>query len=110
MLHQTNEQPPRKCVTVQRPESFTKWEGFDYRGGSVCAFDCLAKKNDYTMVYCESKGLKCFWIENSLIRAHLRVNTNLVQKILSPEFLYRNSAARYPEHDKAKIDWLEVNC
>jgi hypothetical protein len=64
VIHEVNQQPPNLCVTVEKPKpnKIIYWDGTNYHGGSVCAFYCLAKKNDYTMVYCESKGVNCFWI------------------------------------------------
>ena len=69
VIHEVNQQPPNLCVTVEKPKpnKIIYWDGTNYHGGSVCAFYCLAKKNDYTMVYCESKGVNCFWIRYILL-------------------------------------------
>jgi hypothetical protein len=69
VIHEVNQQPPNLCVTVKKPKpnEIIYWDGTNYHGGSVCAFYCLAKKNRYTMVYCESKGVNCFWIRYILL-------------------------------------------
>lgn len=57
VVHEVNQQ--RACVTVPKPEKLTYWVPQSaFHGGSVCAFRCLAIKFDYTMVYCESAGVK----------------------------------------------------
>ena len=53
VIHEVNQQPPKLCVTVPKPDvnQLVLWEsGSSYHGGSVCAFYCLAKTNGYTMV------------------------------------------------------------
>ena len=67
VIHEVNQQPPNLCVTVEKPNKIIYWDGTNYHGGSVCAFYCLAKKNRYTMVYCESRGVNCFWIRYILL-------------------------------------------
>ena len=57
VIHEVNQQ--RQCVTVPKPQTLTFWvHQTNYHGASVCAFRCLAIENDYTMVYCESAGVK----------------------------------------------------
>ena len=48
VIHEVNQQPPNLCVTVEKPKpnKIIYWDGTNYHGGSVCAFYCLAKKND----------------------------------------------------------------
>jgi len=64
VIHEINQQPADRCVTIEKPkpDQILYWDGSNYHGGSVCAFRCLAKNNGYTMVYCETRGVNCFWI------------------------------------------------
>ena len=56
LIHEVNQQT--SCVTVPKPVALTFWDGSEFHGGSVCAFRCLAIASGYTMVYCESAGVK----------------------------------------------------
>lgn len=52
IIHEVNQQSPELCVTVAKPkvDEYIFWDGSSYHGGSVCAFYCLAKSFNYTMV------------------------------------------------------------
>ena len=56
LIHEVNQQT--SCVTVPKPVALTFWDGSEFHGGSVCAFRCLAIASGYSMVYCESAGVK----------------------------------------------------
>jgi len=62
------------------------------------------------MVYCESKGMNCFWVRNDLIKLHMKVLPESAQNFLTTKQLYRNSAAKYPKHDETKTPWFQVIC
>lgn len=95
VIHEINQQIPDKCVTVKKPNLLVFWDGSNYHGGSVCAFRCLAIRNGYTMVYCESAGVNCFWIRNDLLQKNLNVDTQVVQRILTPTFLWKKPKFTY---------------
>ena len=105
LVHEVNQQ--EKCVTVKKSDELIIWDGSDYHGGSVCAFYCLAKENDYSMVYCESAGVNCFWIRNDIIKKYLRLNIKILQKTLNPQFLLKKPEFVYPS---TLNKWHEVKC
>jgi hypothetical protein len=99
IVHEVNQQ--KTCVTVAKPAALFVWEGHDeYCGASVCAFQCLAKKFGYTMVYCESAGVNCFMIRDDLLKNVLKVDLNFVRQILNPTFLYKQLRFSYLPSDK----------
>jgi hypothetical protein len=112
VVHEVNQQGPELCVTVPKPTGLIIWENrpdfhSNYHGGSVCAFQCLAKRFNYTMVYCESAGVNCFWLRNDLLVQVLKVNISMFQKILTPLRLYKKPKFNYSPTGKP---WFYVNC
>lgn len=95
IVHEVNQQPPDICVTVPRSYDLKLWDGTEFQGASICAYYCLAKLFDYSMIYCENAGINCFWVRNDLIKKHLKVDATLVQDILNPKYLYRKSKFSY---------------
>ena len=108
VIHEINQQLPERCVTVPKPDTLIFWDGSSaFHGGSVCAFHCLAKRFNYTMVYCEKAGVNCFWLRNDLLKANLDVDVVKVQNILNPKFLYKKPGFTYRvTNDK----WLNIQC
>lgn len=105
VVHERNQEPAHRCVTVQKPTGLVIWDRTHYFGGSVCAFYCLAKRFGYTMVYCETNGINCFWIRNDLLEKRLNFRAETVQKLLTPEFLFTVSVWKlYPGNGS----WLDV--
>jgi hypothetical protein len=107
LIHEVNQQEPDKCITVMKSDELKFWDGSDYHGGSVCAFYCLAKENDYSMVYCESAGVNCFWIRNDIIKKYLKLDIKMLQKLLNPHFLFKKPGFVYPP---TANKWHEVKC
>jgi hypothetical protein len=59
------------------------------------------------MVYCESAGVNCFWIRNDIIKKYLKLDIKMLQKLLSPHFLFKKPVFVYlPTANK----WHEVKC
>jgi hypothetical protein len=58
--------PPEDKVVIYNPHG--RWDGTNYFGASVCAYNALATRYGYTLVYCENKGVNCFFIRNDIIR------------------------------------------
>ena len=109
IVHEINEQPPNICVTVLKPLSLTEWIwNSEYHGASLCAFQCLAKRFDYTIVYCESAGVNCFWMRNDLLYELFGIQVDIMRKELSTEFLWRKQNFAY--HQETDKDWHHVNC
>jgi len=94
-------------VTVPKPSTLTFWDGSNFHGASVCAFYCLAKKFNYSMVYCESAGVNCFWVRNDLLTSRLGVKSELIQKILKPELLYKKPGFVYKSTNNI---WHRIQC
>lgn len=107
VVHEVNQQPPHKCVTVPRPSELKFWDGSNFHGASVCAFYCLAKRFDYTMVYCETVGVNCFWIRNDVLKKHLKINSKEAQDILTPQYLFRQPKFEYRNTQNI---WEVVTC
>ena len=48
-------------------DKYGRWDGTNYFGGSLLAFDKLGKKYNYSLVYCNTNGVNCFFINNDII-------------------------------------------
>lgn len=59
------------------------WDYTNYFGASLSALNNLCKKYNYTLVYCDNKGVNCFFIHNRvLINKRLNfLNAGIVDKI-----------------------------
>ena len=108
VIHEVNQQLPDRCVTVPKPNQLIFWDsGSAFHGGSVCAFHCLAKRFDYTMVYCEKAGVNCFWIRNDLLLDNLNVDIAKVQNFLNPQYLYKKPIFTYRVTND---EWFQIKC
>ena len=80
---------PGKCKVVPWPKNAAGeempsiWDGSDYFGASVSAFHYLAGQHGYTMVYCEIRGINCFFVADDILG-----DPNL-KHLLSPGLLQR---------------------
>ena len=97
------------CVTVTKPEKIIMWNGGDiYHGTSLCAFQCLASRFGYTVVYCEKKNVNCFLVRDDVLESMHGVKAEVFRKVLTSSFLRPNL--------KRKLDlpagkqWYEVEC
>lgn len=45
-----------------------RWDGSNYFGASLLSFDKLAKKYNYSLIYCNANGVNCFFVHNDLIK------------------------------------------
>ena len=107
VVHEVNQQGPELCVTVPKPDKLTFWDGTNFHGANVCAFWCLAKQFDYTMVYCETRGVDCFWMRNDLLKDYLKIDINIIQNTLVPDFLFKKLNFSYPSTNK---QWHQIKC
>ena len=107
LIHEVNQQTPDRCVVVPKSDDLIFWDSTNYCGGSVCAFYCLSKRFDYSMIYCESAGVNCFWIRNDLIKENLGLEVNLIQKMFDPKFLFKTPGFVYRDTNK---EWVNISC
>ena len=107
VVHETNAK--RACISVAKLDELHNWDGTtEYSGASVCAYQCMAKRFNYTMVYCESRGVNCFWLREDLLVKNLAITigASQVKNLFTPEFLYPHAFA---EHS-SQFDWTEIKC
>lgn len=45
-----------------------RWDGSNYFGASLLSLYNLGEKYNYSLVYCESKGINCFFINNEILQ------------------------------------------
>ena len=109
VVHEVNQMPPYKCVTVPKSDKLIFWDKTSFHGASVCAFYCLAKRFNYTMVYCESDGIDCFWVRNDILENHLKIKPDFVQSVLTPDILYNNPGWSHPS-PKYEPKWTIITC
>lgn len=104
IFHRVKQESGGLCDTTVRSSTFN--EGSNHLNTrSVCAFYCLAKRYDYSMVYCESAGRHCFLIRNDLLRKHVQVDPNVIQVALNPIFLYEKLRFSF-----LKRNWHKEDC
>ena len=63
-----------------------RWDNSNYFGVSLLSLDKLAKKYNYSLVYCDKRGVNCFLIHNDLIKdKNLQIkNFGDIEKIYKP--------------------------
>jgi hypothetical protein len=86
LIHEVNRETPRHCVTVPKPDPNDKGDWLHktrFYGASVCAFNCLAKNFNYTMVIGFSFYMKNFKHFFFPFIACLRYTVSQVGKIVS---------------------------
>jgi hypothetical protein len=44
------------------------WDKTNYFGSSLLSLDKLAKKHNYSLIYCDNKGVNCFFVHNDIIK------------------------------------------
>lgn len=54
-----------KIVVYNR---YLMWDGSNYFGASLLSLDKLAKKYNYSLIYCDANGVNCFFIHNDIIK------------------------------------------
>ncbi len=104
VIHEVNQQD--LCVTVPKPDKVIYWDGSNFHGASACAFHCLAIRFGYTMVYCEQKGVNCFWIRNDLLEKNLGISSQYVQEVLTSTYLFTKT---FEYFNTSKI-WEKIIC
>lgn len=101
VIHEVNQQPPSECVSVVKLNGFALWDNYSkYYGANICAYFCLAIRFDYSMIYCESQGVNCFWIRNDLLEQKLgKSSINIIKSVLNATYLYVKQNFQYKDFD-----------
>lgn len=112
---------PGSSLVVPNSAEPVYWSGSDFFGASISAFFKLGQKFNYTMVYCESMGVNCFLLHDTLVGGSLR-------DVLTPALLYRpprygdrlcghKASGRLgdfvrvdPQGDRTKPEWYSFRC
>ena len=53
---------------VVRYDERGRWDGSNYFGASLLAFENLARRYNYSLIYCDNNGVNAFFIHNDIIR------------------------------------------
>jgi hypothetical protein len=63
-----------------------RWDGSNYFGVSLLSLDKLAKKYNYSLIYCNANGVNCFLVHNDIIKHNNLQFKNLgdIEKIYNP--------------------------
>ena len=91
--HSANED---KVVIYNKNE---KWDHLsNYFGASLLAIDKLAKKYNYSLIYCNANGVNCFFVHNDIIESKKLQFKDIgdVEKIYKPP-KYRHGSNGHPE-------------
>ena len=47
-----------------------KWDKTNYFGASLLSLNKLAIKYNYSLVYCDKRGVNCFFVSNNIVKKH----------------------------------------
>ena len=101
------------AITVSKDieQEMTAWTYFF--GASPMAFSILYKKYNYSMVYCEKKGVNCFWIHNDNLSQEDQKKFGRKESIVELHQCanhWPNDAGCWykPETDKDHKNWREI--
>ena len=100
--------PPLEPRTV--PYNATgAWDGKTrYFGAGIGAFNVLAQQRGYSLVYCESHGVNCFFVRNDALGMDLGPYIDIETIFRPPNFF--GMGWHYPERDTNATDpWIWVN-
>ena len=105
IVHEINQQTPDNCVVMPKSENKTLLNNLFFKsnittpdknmsnsGANICAFYCLAQKFDYSMIYCETTGVNCFWIRNNYVQSSLKFDVKFFQSVLNTTVLFKTSS------------------
>lgn len=108
IIHEVNQQPPDECVSVAKLNGLALWDNYSkYYGANICAYFCLAVRFNYSMIYCESQGVNCFWIRNDILEKKFGTSTiNQIKTVLNATFLYQKQNVQYK--DLYRRSWTQI--
>ena len=103
--------PPSEARTVPYSGS-AQWDGTTYGGASVLAIAKLLERHAYSLVYCESHGVNCFFIRNDVLgleSAPLRtLDTYFSVTSLHRPPNFFGEGRRHPDANGAAREWVWV--
>lgn len=107
IIHEVNQQSPAECVSVAKLNGLALWDNNSkYYGANICAYFCLAIRFNYSMIYCESQGINCFWMRNDILEKKIGPSSiKIIRKLLNATFLYQEQKAQYKELNKS---WTQI--
>jgi hypothetical protein len=83
LLEYNSSLPVHEAKSV--PYQFDRmWDGTNYFGASLKAFDNLLTQKDYRLVCCDSKGINAFYVQNKY--AHLFIIKPFEESFKKPKF------------------------
>ena len=99
--------PPLEARTVPYNATGT-WDGKTrYFGAGIGAFNVLAQKRGYSLVYCESHGVNCFFVRNDALGLNIGLYMDIEVVHRPPNFF--GMGWKYPERDTNETDpWIWV--
>ena len=71
------------ALTVPREIAQGRWSGTYYYGATPMAMTMLYREYGYSLVYCEKKGINCFWVRNEELSLNDMLKFNDPQHVLS---------------------------
>lgn len=98
------------ALTVPREIAQSRWSGSYYFGATPMAMTMLYGQYGYSLVYCEIKGVNCFWIRNDELSQHDVVRFNERQHILDTIRCARYNANQgaHPTDLSSSNWWQEI--
>jgi hypothetical protein len=66
-------------IIIYNPTSM--WDGTNYFGASLLSYTKLLNKYNYTLIYCDSKGVNAFYVNNKFINKLNIINIGNINKI-----------------------------
>ena len=109
---------PEESLAV-RYKPTRMWQGDDYHGASVAAFSKLLDKQ-YSLVYCESHGVNCIFVQDEILRRqrdlhqHVHRDAELGKmldhwNIFRPPNYFGYKGYRHPPHELTpENEWVKI--
>lgn len=84
-----------------------KWDGSNYFGASLLSLNVLCEIYNYSLIYCNSTGVNCFFIHDDIIKTkNLNfLNCKNVSKIYRPPY-YGNGPRHGHRHDSLNRTYI----
>ncbi|CEG46759.1 uncharacterized protein PHALS_03441 [Plasmopara halstedii] len=100
--------PSNEARTVEYDDKGGGWDGMSsYFGGSVAAFYRWGARNGFSLVYCESHGVNCFFVRNDAL-CHINVSAVLGPEELQAPPNFFGQGWDYPDIWQPHHKWVWV--
>ena len=106
VIIEVNGNLPANAARVVPYNRSAVWDGTTYFGASVAAVAKLGGKYGYSLVYCESRGVNCFFVHNEVLGLEEEGNTTAGLG-LSPAKLHRPFRGEVLP-DRGGGSWVDV--